>query len=274
MQTSVGPAPAGEIRIEPWRWQRREDLVFLAARLGPARLAFSSRAGGVSPAPFASLNLGGGLGDDDANVARNRERLLRGLGLGGRPVHGARQVHGAHAIVVGEGAPAVAPEADALVTRVPSAVLLLRFADCVPVFLAAPGPVAAVALAHAGWRGLAAGVVEAAVDALTRTAGASEASLVAAIGPAIGPSYEVDEPVMAALRGRYAQADRWWGADGVLDMTRGVREALLGRGLDRVHIVETAERTESPAFFSHRASGGRTGRMAGVIWLDDGCPGD
>jgi polyphenol oxidase len=258
--------------VAPWRWRRRVGLVLLEARLGPAALAFTSREGGVSAEPFQSLNLGGSVGDREESVAENRRRLLSALGLAEGQVRSVHQVHGARVLEATAQALAPASEADGLVTTVPGLALLLRFADCVPVFLAAAGRRPGVALAHAGWRGLAAGVVEAAVARLGRETGSEAQAMLAAIGPAIGPSYQVDEPVMAQLRARYGGVDRLRGQDGVLDMTGAVREALLGAGLLTSSILETSERTESPAFFSHRASGGRTGRMAGVVRLGGGWP--
>lgn len=256
-----------------WRWRRRAGLVLLETVLGPAHLAFTSRQGGVSAPPFATLNLGLGLGDRDANVAENLGRLVAALGHAG-VVASARQVHGARVVRVGGASGQSVPDADGLVSTEPGVALLLRFADCVPVFLVAPGPRPAVALVHAGWRGLAAGVVEAGVGAVCEASGAQPSALLGAIGPAIGPSYEVDAPVLDALRARYAGAAAWWGEDRVLDMTRAVREALTLHGIERTHLVETTERTESPAFFSHRASGGRTGRMAAVIRLGVDRPDD
>ncbi len=252
-----------------WRWVRRAGLALLEARVGPARAYFTSRVGGVSLPPFDSLNVGGGLGDREADVVENRRRLLLALELGEEAARSVRQVHGCEVWPVGPGpAPAEPPEADAMVTARADLALLMRYADCVPVYLAVVAPRPAVGLAHAGWRGLAAGVVEAAVSALCGEAGASPEAVVAAIGPSIGASYQVDETVMAKMRARYAWADGCQDASGVFDMTGAVRRALTDAGVASASIVETSERTESPAFFSHRASGGRTGRMAAVIRLD------
>ncbi len=260
-------------KIRAWRWRRRGGLVLLEAQLGPAILAFTSRAGGLSEPPFASLNLGAGLGDRDEAVAGNRRRLLAALGLREAQVRSVRQVHGSRIAVAGaEPWPGPAPDADGLVTTVAGVALLLRFADCVPVFLAASGERPGAAIAHAGWRGLAGGVVEAAIACLERESGVDASRMLAAIGPAIGPSYQVDEAVMTPLRERYRGVDRLRGEDGVLNMTGAVRQALVSAGIAPTRIVETVERTESPAFFSHRASGGRTGRMAGVIGLGAAWP--
>lgn len=256
------------VAAEPWHWVRRRGLRLLEARLGPASLFFTSRVGGVSAAPFDTLNLGAGLGDRDDDVAENRRRLLAALDLSEGQVRHTRQVHGTAVVVAGTVPWTEPPAADGLVTSEPGLALLLRYADCVPVFLAAPGPRPTAALAHAGWRGLADGVVGAAVATLCREAGAGPGAVLAAIGPAIGTSYRVDEPVMARMRARHAWADALQADDGVFDMTGAVRRALDDAGVAAGQIVETSERTESPAFFSHRASGGRTGRMAAVIRLD------
>lgn len=261
-------ATGAALAAAPWRWVRRRGMTLLEARLGPAALFFTSRAGGISAAPFDTLNLGAGLGDRDDDVAENRRRLFAALDLSEGQVRQARQVHGSAVVVAGPAPWAEPPAADGLVTSEPGLALLLRYADCVPVFLAASGPRPSAALAHAGWRGLADGVVGAAVAALCRQAGSEPGAVGAAIGPAIGSTYRVDEPVMARLRRRHAWADELRTEDGVLDMTGAVRRALRDAGVASGAIVETSERTESPAFFSHRASGGRTGRMAAVIRLD------
>lgn len=261
--------------IEPWRWRRRGGLVLLDARIGPARLHFTSRFGGVSDAPFDSLNLGRSVPDRPENVTENRRRLFEALQMDPQRVALAQLVHGAQAAVVGRAGlaprgglrPADGPTVDALVTDDPSVSLMMTFADCVPVFLVAPAA-PACALAHAGWRGLAAGVLATATAALGRTAGTGPDGIWAAIGPCIGPSYQVDEPVMQRMRARYAWADRLQNTEGVFDMAGASRAALLEAGIAADRIVMTVERTESPAFFSHRSEHGRTGRMAGLVGLD------
>jgi YfiH family protein len=254
------------VAVTPWRWRRRGPLTLLEARIGPVLLAFTSRAGGVSLPPYDSLNLGLGVGDAPERVAENRRRLLEALGLVGERVATAEQVHGRAVAVVRASDPpaAAAPRVDALVAPDGDVALMLRFADCVPVFLVAPRA-GAFALVHAGWRGLAAGVIEAGASALVRAAELETSDLWAAIGPSIGPSYRVDEAVMAPLRERHPWADRYRGADGVLDLAGACRHALADLGIADERVLATSERTESPAFFSHRASGGRTGRMAAVV---------
>ncbi|MCL6596000.1 MAG: polyphenol oxidase family protein [Firmicutes bacterium] len=253
-----------------WRWRRRGDLVLLEANIGPAHLVFTSRAGGVSPPPFDSLNLGRSVPDAPENVEENLRRLFAALGIERERVATAHQVHGREVAVVGEPTPAgAAPvRADALVTRRRDAVLMLRFADCVPVFLVAP-EAGAIGIAHAGWRGLAAGVVGAAVTAMRTSLGAAGADLWAAVGPCAGPTYQVDEPVMAALRPTLPWADRYRDGRGMLDLAGVTRHALADAGVGHDRVLVAAERTDSPAFFSHRASGGRTGRMAGLIRMVD-----
>lgn len=262
--------------VVPWHWRRRGGLIVLEGRIGAATMHFTSRAGGVSPAPFDSLNLGRSVPDRADNVNENRRRLFDALAVDPGSVAMAQLVHGAEVAIVGgpagrrlEGGlrPAHAPSVDALVTADRGAVLMMTYADCVPIFLVAPGR-PACALAHAGWRGLAAGVVGAAVEALARLAEVAPGQLWAAVGPCIGPTYEVDAPVMDRMRLRHPWADRMQDAGGVFDMAGGCVEALADAGLKRERILVTAERTESPAFFSHRASHGRTGRMAGLLRLD------
>ncbi len=174
---------------------------FLAAAL-PARHGFFTRQGGVSTGPFASLNCGFSA-DDPARVRENRARAAAALGLPAAALLGLKQVHGAEVVTVtapwaeGEG-----PAADALVTAQPGLALGIITADCAPVLLAADN--GAVGAAHAGWRGAAAGVLEAAVTALRRL-GARQ--IAAAIGPCIHQaSYEVGEDMRAQVAGEDAEA--------------------------------------------------------------------
>jgi len=255
--------------VRGWRWRRRDGLALLEAAVGPYAFAFTSRAGGVSAAPFDSLNMGRSTGDRSDDVTENRRRLFDALGIDPGRVSMAHQVHGADLARVdtptGGLVASDPPRVDALLTTRDDIALMLQYADCVPVFLAHPGG-RGVALAHAGWRGLAAGVVGVAVGALAATAGDAPGAIWAAVAPCIGPSYQVDEAVMVPMRARFAWADAYRGPDGVLDMAGAVHAALVEAGVRPQQILTTGERTESPAFFSHRVSGGRTGRMAGVAW--------
>lgn len=254
--------------------QHAPQIPVLEVDLGPGiRAFFTARAGGVSRAPWASLNLGTAVGDDPAHVSRNRELVDQAAGA---RVTFVSQVHGRTvAVLPGSGSPGVpsAPaldastEADALVSRVVDAPVGVYVADCVPVLLADPssGVVAAV---HAGRPGVELGVVGEAVRAMV-AAGAGTASIRAAVGPSVcGRCYEVPadlrERVAAAAPATWATTG--WGTPG-LDLPRGVLAQLADAGVTQVVHVDRCTRTDD-AFFSHRrasADGLATGRFAGVV---------
>ena len=173
---------------------------------------FSTRAGGVSAAPFDTLNMGARWGDVPASVEENRRRLLRAVGVAG-PLYVARQVHGAAVVRVraGDDPAAIARiEADALITDAPASPSGVFVADCIPALIVDPRT-GAVAAAHAGWRGTVAGVLPAVVRALAAEFGARPDDLRVALGPAIGACcFEVGAEVVrafeAALGGAAAAA--------------------------------------------------------------------
>jgi YfiH family protein len=221
---------------------------------GVYEVVFSTRVGGVSEGAFASLNLGMLTGDDPALVEENRSRLCAEVGV--EPVRLAlnRQVHGAgvrRARAGERGEPG-----DALWTDEPGVPMLKVTADCLPIAIArtnGDGP--ALALVHAGWRGLLAGVVANAVAAV----GGRSAAVV---GPGIRPccyevGREVSEPFRArfgpeVLRGRH------------LDLPAAAERALRAAGVESVEHVDLCTACHAGLFFSHRRDGGRTGRQ-GVI---------
>ena len=225
-----------------------------------AGVAFTSREGGVSAPPYDSLNLGDHVGDDPAAVLENRRRVAAAVGA--RDLVVASQVHGTDVVEVTGDWPGAPPEADALVTRVPGLALGVLVADCTPVLLAAPAE-GVVGVAHAGRKGMAAGVVHALVEAM-RDLGAR--ALVGRVGPSICPRcYEVP----AALREQVA-ADvpvaRSVTRSGTpsLDVAGGVLEQLAPYCADLRQLPGcTAER---PDLFSYRRDG-VTGRSAGLVWL-------
>jgi YfiH family protein len=232
----------------------------VAARV---RACTTLRTGGVSEGPFATLNLAHHVGDRADHVAENRRRLRTVLGLPGEPLWLA-QVHGTAVARAGDGRGG-AP-ADAAVASAPGEVCAVLTADCLPVVLA-DRDATRVAVAHAGWRGLAAGVIEATLEALDRP----PERLVAWLGPAISqPAFEVGEEVRAAFlvrspeyaaafagnpRGRF-QADLYTLA----------RITLARLGLTSIHGGGWCTAREPARFFSYRRDG-TTGRMATLVWL-------
>lgn len=231
--------------------------------------AFTTRTGGVSRSPFASLNLGRGVGDDPTALAKNRLTVLHALGLDRRRAVEAQQVHGsAVAVVTATDGDRIIDGVDGLVTADPTVVIAVHAADCVPILLADPaqGVVAAI---HAGWRGIVAGVLVEAVGVMSQLTGSAN-ELLAAIGPAIGPCcYEVDAPVIDRLQ-------RWpWWQDVVttnargrwqLDLRASAHRQLAAAGLrpEHIEILALCTKCRTDLFFSYRRDG-TTGRMAGLI---------
>lgn len=232
---------------------------------------FAARQGGVSEAPFATLNLGiaiaPGAEDPLERVDENLRRLLAAAGLAGRRLVRVTQVHGTSTLVAERIAEGPRREADALVASDPAFAIAIRMADCVPVLIACPrtGRVAAV---HAGWRGLVGGTIESAVATL-EAAGSRRVDLLAAIGPCIGvDAYEVGPEVAATCRaaGLGAAVSARTPRDH-LDCFRAASIRLESAGIDAERIDGTALCTFShpDEFFSYRRDGARSGRMAAVI---------
>lgn len=230
--------------------------------------AFTGRPGGVSTAPYDSLNLGGAVGDDPAAVTANRRRAAAALGVDPARTVWMRQVHGADVAFVT--APADAGDhgpVDAIVTTVPGLALAVLVADCAPVLLADPAAGVAGA-AHSGRPGTAAGVVPALVKAMCER-GADPARIRAAIGPAAcGGCYEVPaemrDEVAAVVPAAHATTAK--GTPG-LDIRAGIAAQLAASGVDDVR-VDPRCTIETPGLFSYRRDG-RTGRFAGFVWLED-----
>ncbi|MBL7066083.1 MAG: peptidoglycan editing factor PgeF [Anaerolineae bacterium] len=233
--------------------------------------AVLSRVGGVSQSPYATLNLGHTVGDDLADVEENHRRALSALGLGSGQVVGPYQVHGAHVRVVGRAhLGAVQPATDALVTATPAVPLLMRFADCAPVLFFDPGR-RVVGIAHAGWRGVVAGIVAATVRTLTERLGCDPAGLWAGIGPTIGPCcYAVGPEVVTAVEdacppGTGVARE----ADGLtyLDLPAAVQAQLGAAGVEQIEDANLCTACHVDEFFSHRAEHGCTGRFGIVMEL-------
>lgn len=233
----------------------------IGIELPGGRALFTTRRGGVSRGPYASLNLGRWTDDDPAAVAENRRRLARAMGVADGAIAQGRQVHGTRvARVVAPPDPAVAPSpADGQATALRGVAPLVLTADCLPVALIAPG---AVAVVHAGWRGLAGGVLAAGVAAVRELGG--DGPIAAAIGPGAGGCcYEVGDEVRAAFAA-HGPAVR----DGRrIDLKAIARRELAAAGVAAVHDSGICTICADPdLFFSHRRDGGVTGRQAGVAW--------
>lgn len=221
----------------------------------------TTRQGGVSAAPYDSLNLGSHVGDAPLLVARNR-MLLNSL-LPSEPVW-LEQVHGT--VVADADHAACLVRADACIARQKSSVCVVMTADCLPVLLCDErGTV--VGAAHAGWKGLAAGVIESTVRAM----GVEPGSLMAWLGPAIGPqAFEVGDEVRAEFVARHPDAvsafvatqhGKW-----LADLYALARLRLNAQGITRIYGCDRCTYTEREQFFSYRRDG-VTGRMGSFIWL-------
>ena len=232
-----------------------------------AHFAFTDRWGGVSAAPYEQLNLGGAVGDDPDVVRTNRELAAKSLGLDPAEVVWMNQVHSADvAVVDGPWGDRPVPEVDAVVTARRGLALAVLTADCTPVLLADP-VAGVVAAAHAGRPGMVAGVVPAAVHAMTEL-GADPARIVARTGPAVcGRCYEVPEAMRAEVAAvePAAHAETSWGTPAV-DVGAGVHAQLARAGvLDRAQSPVCT--LESGDHFSYRRDR-TTGRLASYVWLD------
>jgi polyphenol oxidase len=226
-----------------------------------ARVTFTTRRGGVSEGPYSSLNLGILTDDDPARVTRNRELVAEEMGIDPSAVVMGWQVHGAEIAewsappppgAAGYARPgAELKKVDGHATTSDGVALLVLVADCLPVALSAPGR---VAMLHCGWRGMAAGILERAVESFDEPPAA-------AVGPGIGRCcYEVGLEVLAA----FADLDNV--AEGRMLDLRGVAEKKLrAAGVEQVEQVPLCTSCRPDLFFSHRRDGGVTGRQAGVV---------
>lgn len=262
-----------EVSNDAWLWPQWAAGAPLA-RVGSV---MSCRQGGVSAPPFDSLNMGVAVGDDPNHVAANRERFRQVAAA--QPVF-LKQVHG-NAVVrlAATHAQADAPvlEADACVTTEAGLACTIQVADCLPVLFAAPHGVA-VGAAHAGWRGLAGGVLEATAHAVSELAGCDPAALFVWLGPCIGPRrFEVGADVLegfgvAAVAGastpRFvaqaesaASAPKW-----LADLPGLARDRLQARGIQHISGGHWCTVEDASRFFSFRRDR-VTGRMAAAIWI-------
>lgn len=248
------------------KWREQDGVRWLEAELPGARAAFSTRLGGVSEGAFESLNLGLRTADERERVGANRARLCAATGVDPPAVLIGLQVHGDE-LVWHERAPVPSPyadgieppqKADAQATAAPGLVPLVQVADCLPVALAGKG---GVAMAHGGWRGLAAGILAKAAEAVGASA--------AAIGPGIGPCcYEVGEEVLGAFADYEGVA-----AGRMLDLGAVAARQLAVAGVGEVEVAGLCTSCNPDLFFSHRRDHGVTGRQAGLVWIENAGPG-
>lgn len=231
-----------------------------------------TRRGGVSQGPWASLNVGLTVGDEQERVLENRRRLLRGLGRSPGSTYDVWQVHSAeihHALEPRHGPPY--PKADGIVTANPQVTLFLRFADCLPILLYDPDQ-PAIGLVHAGWKGTVRGAAKAGVEAMTKSFGSRPERILACLGPCIQQHhYPVGSEVVTALRASLGEA-----AEAHLEANNGqvhldLRSAnawlLRSAGVHQIEASELCTACDLRDWYSHRGEGERTGRFGAAIGL-------
>ena len=243
---------------------------FVSFRDPAVRHGMSTRSGGVSVGPYASLNLGASGGDRQEAVLENRARLARALGFEPERLITTPQVHGKGVLIVDETtAPtALQTRADILVTRESGFLLMQRFADCVPLVLWHK-TAGVVGVAHAGWRGTAIGVAGRAVEAVAELGG-DPAGLRAVIGPAIGPCcFEVGADVADQIPGADDASSIGPSGRPFVDLWELNRRQFLAAGVpeDRVEVAGVCTRCQPETYFSHRALGFPAGRFGAAIGL-------
>ena len=240
------------------------------------RIAFTQRHGGVSEAPYASLNLGAHVGDDTDSVAQNRERVCMALGFDeDAPWHlnSAEQTHGTNVAVAASNAYEHA-DTDAIVTADAGTPLLLCFADCVPIILVDPHH-KAVAVVHSGWRGTLDKIVAKAVETLAENYGTDPADILAYIGPYIGlESFEISSEIGLQFRSVFTTltaGDTYIenGASARLDLGVAVQHSLTEAGVAECSIVNPRidTVTHTGEWFSYRAENSLTGRHGALAYI-------
>ncbi len=243
----------------------------------PVCAGFTSRNGGVSRAPYNSLNLGFNTEDARHNVEANRSALSRSFDLPPHLLLTVQQVHGTDLLVIDQPNPDLSHfqqlSCDGIITNQPGILVGVLVADCFPVLLYDPHQHVAATI-HVGWRGAAAGILSKAVRSLSNLFGSAPENLLAGIGPGIGAhKYEVDRPVRDAFRADGHPWDELASPQGVgkwrLDLRKACFLQLLQAGLQEAHIEAADECTccHRELFFSHRRDQGKTGRQMGFMLL-------
>lgn len=253
----------------------QNELIFYQFEMWPGvKHGIFTRHGGTSAAPWASLNLGGNVGDDPKAVRRNHEKMYETLGVEDERACSVWQVHSADVIVANH--PVRNRRwlalADGMVTDRLDTPLSMRFADCTPLLFHDPVQ-GVVGMAHAGWRGTVQGVGSRVVRLMVESYGCRPADIQAGIGPSIGPEhYQVGEEVVKAVYDYFGTLDSLISRDpndgtAYLDLWWANRLDIERSGVEQVEVAEICTFKQNMDFFSHRAEKGRTGRFGAVITL-------
>jgi YfiH family protein len=235
--------------------------------------AIFTRHGGISPEPWASLNVGGTVGDDPDRVRTNRIRSLKALNCDPSNVYDVWQVHGSEVVYTDSPRDSNKPyiKADAIITDRDKVTLFMRFADCVPILLY-DSIRKVISLVHAGWKGTVDGVVTATVEAMVKNFQCNSKDILAGIGPSIGPHhYEIGEDVASLVGNAFGPESTGllistngkiyfdlWSANALLLARSGVKEIEQSGICTACHLDD---------WYSHRAERGKTGRFGALITL-------
>lgn len=233
-----------------------------------------TRHGGVSSAPWASLNVGGTVGDDLEAVRHNQQLMIAALDVDGKRACTVWQVHSADTVIANhpvKGRRWLAL-ADGMVTDQPDTPLVMRYADCTPLLFHDPQK-QVIGIAHAGWRGTVLGAGVSVVRTMQQAYGCHPQDLLAGIGPSIGPHrYQVGEEVVAAVQAYFGTIDTLIHRDptdgtAYFDLWAANRFDLERAGVRQIEVAQICTATRADEFFSHRAEKGKTGRFGAIISL-------
>ncbi|MGB3713890.1 MAG: peptidoglycan editing factor PgeF [Candidatus Promineifilaceae bacterium] len=266
------------------KFQKQDGVPFLRFESFPndgrIRHAIFTRQGGVSPAPYDSLNLSVSVNDDHANVFSNRAKAYSTHGRRNETLVHAHLKHGAVVAQVSHrnDGEYVGP-ADGIISNEPGCGLTMNYADCSPILLFDPEH-QAIGLGHAGWKGAVVDLPGALMLAMQEAFGSQPSAIIAAIGPSIGPCcYQVGEPVLSAVRASFDEVESLLLPDNdgdphqyarrLFDLPEANRRRLTAAGVEHIEMAGLCTACRSDLFFSHRADDGRTGRFGALVILGD-----
>lgn len=235
-----------------------------------------TRKGGISPKPWDSLNLGGTVGDSRENVIENRRRMFSAVNRPVESIYDVWQVHSCTVICSDSPRPLDQPHvmADIILTDSPNVTLVMRFADCVPIFLFDP-VCKVVGIVHAGWQGTTKHAASTAINVMVEKYHCTPSNILAGIGPSIGPDHyeiqsDVDEEIQRCCKEYYQEVVTHRGEQKYLNLWQANRIQLEKMGVSKIEISGLCTACNTTDWFSHRGEGGKTGRFGGLIGLRGG----